>query len=270
MTIPLPLYPLYQCCFNNNNCFSSTSYVSITMWILWCMYHIHIHIYIDVTIIISPPRSPLSQIFLRHCCSFNSDVYIPPHIWCITDVPYIYVLKSYIFIVMCCWLLLLHLRTSILQVQCWYLGPQIGGHYQYRVSVVFHWLTSDPLLWPLFHWTIIYTVRMTSWKSVSHAIPPFYIYLVPRIIQVEDTKFLGVSFNFGVYLQAHRWLLGLGIRFNAYMKRGGRPTILSYCENNPPSVSHQNSMSTMDKSDLPDSPNIFLLNKWISVYLLME
>ena len=88
-----------------------------------------------------------------------------------------------------------------------------------------------------------------------------YIYIVPRIIQVEDTKFLGVSFNFGVYLQAHRWLLGLGIRFNAYMKRDVRPTILSYCENNPPSVSHQNSMCTLDKSDLPDSPNRFLFNK---------
>ena len=30
-----------------------------------------------------------------------------------------------------------------------------------------------------------------------HIIPTFYIYLVPVIIKVGDTKFLGISFNLG-------------------------------------------------------------------------
>ena len=43
-------------------------------------------------------------------------------------------------------------------------------------------------------------------------------YLVPEIIQVGDTKFLGIYLNLGGCLQAHHWLLGWGVRFNTHLK----------------------------------------------------
>ena len=91
----------YTCYFHDIHCISATDTKSIvaTPLMLYPIHYVYsfiyqkIPLYSYVSVIISPPWSPLYQIFCHHCCSYNSDVYISPHLWRITVIPDISVLQ---------------------------------------------------------------------------------------------------------------------------------------------------------------------------------
>ena len=83
--MPLPWYPLYQFRCNHNRCFSTTSDIYISLWILLCIHHklpplccfIHCHITAKVSIFQDFPTPFLQHQFfclhfdtplLHHCC----------------------------------------------------------------------------------------------------------------------------------------------------------------------------------------------------------
>ena len=83
--MPPPWYPLYQFHFHHNHCFRTTDYVSITLWILCCIYHqcpptyccLHYNITIPVFIVsyLIPPF-----LDIKFCCiRFNTPL---PHFCC--------------------------------------------------------------------------------------------------------------------------------------------------------------------------------------------
>ena len=86
ISIPTPLR-----CHHNPFCITIVP-VSITIWIIFCIYH-KLTPYASLSIIISPPWSTLSHIFCPHCCSYNYDVSFSSRLFCSTAVSEIYVLQ---------------------------------------------------------------------------------------------------------------------------------------------------------------------------------
>ena len=90
--IPLSWSSLYHCCLHHNHCCSATAAVSITLCIIWCIYH-HPTPYDAVYITTSPPRYILYHISHWHCFKYNFSLSISPCLFGFTAVPDISTMK---------------------------------------------------------------------------------------------------------------------------------------------------------------------------------
>ena len=179
--MPLPQYPFYQCHWHQIHCCSSTSDVSNTRFTLWCIYN-------------NPPPMLLYPLSYHqpgiHCTILSATIFADKIMMSPFHHDYA---ASLLPLTSLWWNFCIHLniRLNFYLVALMYQNMS-GEVLVFRTTnrgvlpiprFGFFGLTKAPLLWPMFHWPILSPVDMPSWNSVSHVIPPFYIYLVPKIIQ---------------------------------------------------------------------------------------